>query len=80
LAQFFSAFPESHSNPSIVFSGSSGELATLGYPALTINGGLSSEGLPLGLQMVAGFGRDHELMRIGAWSQRVLGKLALPPL
>lgn len=31
--------------------------ATLGWPAMTINGGMSSNGLPLGIQMVAGFGR-----------------------
>ena len=54
--------------------------STLGYPALSINGGLSPEGLPLGLQFVAGPGRDYELMRLGAWGQEVLGRLPMPAL
>jgi ABC-type transport system substrate-binding protein len=54
--------------------------ATLGWPAMTINGGISSNGLPLGLQMVSGFGKDWELMRVGAWGQRALGRLNPPPL
>ena len=34
-------------------------------PAITVNGGLSPEGLPLGLQMVAPQGQDYELMQLG---------------
>jgi len=52
----------------------------LGYPAISINGGLSPDGLPLGLQLVAGHGRDHQLMRLGAWSQSILGRLPPPVL
>jgi aspartyl-tRNA(Asn)/glutamyl-tRNA(Gln) amidotransferase subunit A len=47
----------------------------LGYPAVSVNGGLSTEGLPLGLQLVAGPRMDYELMRVGAWCQGVLGPL-----
>ena len=50
----------------------------LGVPAITVNGGLSPEGLPLGLQMVAPQGEDYELMRVGAWSESTLGLLPAP--
>jgi aspartyl-tRNA(Asn)/glutamyl-tRNA(Gln) amidotransferase subunit A len=51
----------------------------LGYPAITVNGGLSPEGLPLGLQLVAPPMADWELMRVGAWCESVLGRLPVPP-
>jgi aspartyl-tRNA(Asn)/glutamyl-tRNA(Gln) amidotransferase subunit A len=51
----------------------------LGYPALSINGGLSPEGLPLGLQFVASPKNDFQLLRVGAWCERVLGRLPVPP-
>jgi aspartyl-tRNA(Asn)/glutamyl-tRNA(Gln) amidotransferase subunit A len=50
----------------------------LGVPAITVNGGMSPEGLPLGLQMVAPLGEDYELMRVGAWSESTLGQLPTP--
>lgn len=50
----------------------------LGYPAITINGGLSPEGLPLGLQFVAGPMSDYGLLRTGAWCEEVLGRLPAP--
>ena len=50
----------------------------LGVPAITVNGGLSPEGLPLGLQMVAPQGEDYALMRVGAWSESALGLLPAP--
>jgi aspartyl-tRNA(Asn)/glutamyl-tRNA(Gln) amidotransferase subunit A len=50
----------------------------LGYPAITVNGGLSPDGLPLGLQLVAAPMADHELMRVGAWCERTLGRLPAP--
>jgi aspartyl-tRNA(Asn)/glutamyl-tRNA(Gln) amidotransferase subunit A len=50
----------------------------LGYPAITVNGGLSSGGLPLGLQLVAAPMADYELMRVGAWCERTLGRLPAP--
>lgn len=51
----------------------------LGLPALTINAGLSPEGLPLGVQFVGAAFADHELLRVGAWCERVLGRLPAPP-
>jgi aspartyl-tRNA(Asn)/glutamyl-tRNA(Gln) amidotransferase subunit A len=51
----------------------------LGYPAITVNGGLSTQGLPLGLQLVAPPMRDYELMRVGAWCEKTLGRLPVPP-
>jgi aspartyl-tRNA(Asn)/glutamyl-tRNA(Gln) amidotransferase subunit A len=50
----------------------------LGYPAITLNGGLSPEGLPLGLQFVARPLADHDLLRTGAWCEQVLGRLPAP--
>jgi len=52
----------------------------LGVPAITVNGGLSPEGMPLGLQMVAPQGHDYELMRVGAWSEATLGLLGAPSI
>jgi len=52
----------------------------LGYPAITINGGLSPEGLPLGLQFVAAPLADHTLLRTGAWCEQVLGRLPAPTI
>ncbi len=52
----------------------------LGVPAITVNGGLSPEGLPLGLQMVAPQGQDYHLMQVGAWSESTLGLLPAPQL
>jgi Asp-tRNA(Asn)/Glu-tRNA(Gln) amidotransferase A subunit family amidase len=50
----------------------------LGFPAITVNGGLSPEGLPLGLQLVATPRADWQLMRVGAWAESVLGRLPAP--
>jgi aspartyl-tRNA(Asn)/glutamyl-tRNA(Gln) amidotransferase subunit A len=50
----------------------------LGYPAITVNGGLSPDGLPLGLQLVAPPMADYELMRVGVWAERTLGRLPAP--
>ena len=47
----------------------------LGYPAITLNGGLSPEGLPLGLQFAAPPLADHALLRTGAWCEQVIGRL-----
>jgi aspartyl-tRNA(Asn)/glutamyl-tRNA(Gln) amidotransferase subunit A len=52
----------------------------LGFPAITVNGGLSPEGLPLGLQLVSAPMTDYELMRVGAWCERTLGRLPAPLL
>ncbi len=52
----------------------------LGYPAISINGGLSPEGLPLGLQFVGAPMADHRLLEVGAWCEAVLGRLPAPLL
>ena len=52
----------------------------LGFPALTINGGLSPEGLPLGLQFVGAPGSDYPLLHVGAWCENVLGRLPGPEI
>lgn len=52
----------------------------LGFPAVNLNGGLSPEGLPLGIQMVGGPRMDYELLQTGAWSEQVLGLLPPPPM
>ena len=50
----------------------------LGFPAITLNGGLSPEGLPLGLQFVAPPKDDYKLLQTGAWCENVLGRLPAP--
>jgi aspartyl-tRNA(Asn)/glutamyl-tRNA(Gln) amidotransferase subunit A len=52
----------------------------LGYPAITVNGGLSEDGLPLGLQFVGAPMADYELMRLGAWCEQTLGRLPAPQI
>ncbi len=44
----------------------------LGCPCLTLPGGLSAEGLPLGLQLVARPGEDQRLFAAAAWTEGVL--------
>jgi Asp-tRNA(Asn)/Glu-tRNA(Gln) amidotransferase A subunit family amidase len=52
----------------------------LGQPAVTIPGGLSPEGLPLGLQLVSPTMTDEKLLAVGAWCEDVLGLLPAPTL
>lgn len=52
----------------------------LGYPAITLNGGLSPAGLPLGLQLVGAPLADYALLRTGAWCEQALGRLPAPLL
>ena len=52
----------------------------LGFPAITLNAGLSPDGLPLGLQIVGGSKADYQLLQTGAWCEQVLGLLPPPPL
>ncbi|MSQ23640.1 MAG: amidase [Chloroflexi bacterium] len=52
----------------------------LGYPAITVNGGLSPDDLPLGLQLVGRPMADYQLLRVGAWAESVLGRLPSPPI
>ncbi len=44
----------------------------LGCPCVTLPGGLSSDGLPLGLQLVARPGEDEQLLAAAAWAEDVL--------
>lgn len=44
----------------------------LGFPTITIPMALSPEGLPLGLQLIAGPGQDLELFRVARWCESVL--------
>jgi Asp-tRNA(Asn)/Glu-tRNA(Gln) amidotransferase A subunit family amidase len=44
----------------------------MGVPAVTIPSGWSANGLPLGLQIVASFGRDKKTLQIAAWAEEVL--------
>ena len=46
----------------------------LGFPTITIPMALSAEGLPLGLQLVAGPGQDIELFRVARWCESVLAR------
>ena len=46
----------------------------LGFPTITIPMALSPEGLPLGLQLVAGPKYDIELFRVARWCESVLAR------
>jgi aspartyl-tRNA(Asn)/glutamyl-tRNA(Gln) amidotransferase subunit A len=46
----------------------------LGFPTITIPMALSPEGLPLGLQLIAGPGRDVELFRVARWCESALAR------
>lgn len=52
----------------------------LGNPAISIPGGLSPDGLPIGLQLVAPTLADESLLATGAWCESVLGRLPIPRL
>jgi Asp-tRNA(Asn)/Glu-tRNA(Gln) amidotransferase A subunit family amidase len=52
----------------------------LGFPASSISGGLSDQGLLLGLQLVGARKADYELLRTGAWCENVLGRLPAPAI
>jgi Asp-tRNA(Asn)/Glu-tRNA(Gln) amidotransferase A subunit family amidase len=44
----------------------------MGVPAINIPSGWSEKGLPLGLQIVAPFGRDKTTLQIAAWAEAAL--------
>ena len=46
-----------------------------GLPAVTLPMGLDSGGLPLGLQLVAGRGKDRDLLQAALWCERLLGRV-----
>jgi amidase len=49
-----------------------------GCPVLAMPAGLSATGLPVGLQIIGPPRSEGALLRLGAWIERELGRLALP--
>jgi amidase len=43
-----------------------------GVPSLTIPSGWTADGLPLGFQLAAPFGRDLLLLRVAAWAEKAI--------
>lgn len=52
--------------------------SNLGHPAVSIPGGLSAEGMPLGIQLVGGLLEEERLLGAAGWSERVIGRLPVP--
>ncbi|MGD9934649.1 MAG: amidase [Dehalococcoidia bacterium] len=67
--------PSTSGDPSLLMPWSA-----LGNPAISIPGGLSSDGRPLGLQLVAPNMADEHLLAVGAWCEDVLGRLPVPDI
>jgi aspartyl-tRNA(Asn)/glutamyl-tRNA(Gln) amidotransferase subunit A len=42
-----------------------------GHPSMTLPCGFARDGLPIGMQAVAGYGQEHQLFRVGAMFQEV---------
>lgn len=53
---------------------------TSGLPSITLPCGLSTSGLPLGVQLIAGPFAEPSLLSAAAWCEGVLGRAAAPPL
>lgn len=51
-----------------------------GVPTITLPSGLSTNGLPLGIQLIAGTGGDRELLDAATWCESVLGVSLETPL
>jgi Asp-tRNA(Asn)/Glu-tRNA(Gln) amidotransferase A subunit family amidase len=51
---------------------------TLGVPAITLPAGIGPQGLPLGIQLVAPFGVNFELLKIAKWCEQVIRWPNLP--
>jgi len=47
---------------------------TIGAPCVTLPGYVGETGLPVGIQLVGRIGEDEELLGIGAWAERELGR------
>lgn len=52
----------------------------LRLPTLTLPGLTGTNGLPVGVQLLAGFGADEELLNYSAWAETVLPSLPAPVL
>jgi aspartyl-tRNA(Asn)/glutamyl-tRNA(Gln) amidotransferase subunit A len=50
-----------------------------GYPTLSLPCGVTDDGLPVGLQLIARAGCEERLLRAGRWSEHVLPPLPTPP-
>jgi fatty acid amide hydrolase 2 len=50
-----------------------------GLPATQVPLGLNDDGLPLGVQVVAGHGRDHVAIAVAQELERVFGGWVPPP-
>ena len=51
-----------------------------GVPTVTIPCGLTADGLPCGLQLIAAPGAERRLLAVAAWCERALAFRAVPPL
>lgn len=51
-----------------------------GHPAIVFPIGHDATGLPIGVQVVAGHGRDHSLIRLAAWLGSLSAQPAMPDL
>lgn len=48
-------------------------ITVTGCPAISVPCGMTDEGLPVGLQIVASPHREHDLLQMAAWCEQVLG-------
>lgn len=48
-------------------------ITVTGCPAISVPCGVTDEGLPIGLQIVASPHREHDLLQMAAWCEQVLG-------
>jgi len=49
-------------------------------PSISLPSGLSPDGLPLAIQLVARQGHDRSLLQVAAWCERALPRLPEPPV
>ncbi len=52
----------------------------LGTPSISLPGGISASGLPIGIQLVGRRGADGPLLSVASWSESVLGGIAAPDM
>lgn len=57
-----------------------GAAGVTGLPAVTVPVGLDAEGLPVGIQVIAGLGEDRRAIAIAEIIERVCGGYVAPPL